>query len=238
MNANIGLTNQSATPDFNRLARMYLWMELLTFGPWLERCRFAFVSDFGACRNALILGDGDGRFTARLLKTNPFIHVDAVDASPAMLFELLRRAGTENARVDIHPADARNFNFPGSQYDLIATHFFLDCLTTDEIASLVRRLRSRIAPEALWVVSEFAVPPNSFGRLVARPLVGCLYRIFGVLTGLTIRGLPDYPAIFLQSGFVPILKRSMLAGLIVSEIWSVNTCLAKQTSNLDGNLLL
>jgi hypothetical protein len=56
----------SQPPDFNRLARFYRWMELVSFGPWLCWCRCAFVGEVSACRYALILGDGDGRFTARL----------------------------------------------------------------------------------------------------------------------------------------------------------------------------
>jgi ubiquinone/menaquinone biosynthesis C-methylase UbiE len=225
MKANLDSTQESAPspvtpPDFSHLAKIYRWMELFSFGPWLERCRTAFLLDISACRSALVLGDGDGRFTAQLLRKNPFIHVDAVDASPAMLSELLRRAGTDSTRVDVHPADARTLNFPGSQYDLIATHFFLDCLTDQEFVALAMRLRFCVAPGALWVVSEFAVPPNLFGKFVARPLIAALYRIFGAMTGLKIRSIPNYPAILLQNGFVLTLKRSLLAGLLVSELWS------------------
>ena len=79
-------------PDFNRLARCYRWLERLTFGDALWRCRCAFLDETRSSRVALALGDGDGRFTARLLEVNPTIHVDAVDSSDAMLRELLRNA--------------------------------------------------------------------------------------------------------------------------------------------------
>jgi SAM-dependent methyltransferase len=206
-------------PNFNRLASLYRWMEFATFGPWLSRTRCAFLSETATANNALILGDGDGRFTARLLQTNPNIQIDAVDASPAMLRALLRRAGSNSSRVRAHQADARTFLPPNPPYDLIVTHFFLDCLTTTEIQSLAATLRTAAFPQARWIVSEFAVPPTRFGRLVARPLISNLYRAFGLLTGLTHRHLPDHHAGLSQSGFTLQKRRAWLGGLLVSELW-------------------
>ncbi|MGH9599640.1 MAG: class I SAM-dependent methyltransferase, partial [Terracidiphilus sp.] len=70
-------------PDLDRLAGVYRWMELATFGPWLSWCRSAYLGELSGCRRALVLGDGDGRFTAQLLCANPQVEVDAVDASKA-----------------------------------------------------------------------------------------------------------------------------------------------------------
>ena len=83
----------NSPPNFNRLARIYLWMELACFGPWLWWCRCTFLRELADSRRALVIGDGDGRFTARLLRANPGIQIDAVDSSAAMLHSLLRRAG-------------------------------------------------------------------------------------------------------------------------------------------------
>jgi SAM-dependent methyltransferase len=213
----------SQPPDFNRLAGPYRWMERLTFGPWLARCRFAFLDRAALCQHALILGDGDGRFTAHLLRANPRIHIDAVDASSSMLQALKGRAGPNLARVRTHLADARHWHpEEGSLYDLIATHFFLDCLTTEEIRSLGTRLLPTLSPKAIWIVSEFAIPPNGYGRLVARPLIAALYRAFGLLTGLTVRTLPDYHAALQAAGFTLLERRPRLAGLLVCELWSAN----------------
>ena len=43
----------------------------------LERCRFRFLSQCSQARHVLVLGDGDGRFTAHLLAANPTLQVDA-----------------------------------------------------------------------------------------------------------------------------------------------------------------
>jgi SAM-dependent methyltransferase len=203
-------------------------MELAAFGPWLWWCRCHFLGKMGLCRRALILGDGDGRFTARLLQTNRTIRIDAVDASPAMLRSLVRRAGPHRDRVQTHLDDARRWQpagpaaDPGQNlpYDLVITHFFLDCLTEAEIRALAATLRAAISPTAKWVVSEFAVPEGWFGTLVARPVVWGLYCAFGWLTGLKVRQLPGYGMVLRQAGFSLEMRRSWLGGLLISEIWA------------------
>jgi SAM-dependent methyltransferase len=211
-------------PDFNGLARLYRWMEYFSFGPWLALTRRTFLPDLAHVRRALVLGDGDGRFTARLLEENQSVQIDAVDASSAMLHALRRRAGPHAARVRVHLADVRNWQLPAPitapPYDLIATHFFLDCLTTTEIRSLAARLHTATAPTAVWVVSEFAHPPGWPGRWIARPLVSALYFSFSLLTGLTVRTLPDHAGELHRAGFTLIERKSRLGGLLIAELWS------------------
>lgn len=213
----------ATAPNFDRLAGIYRWMEWLSFGPCLARCRGAFLDRMTARRCALVIGDGDGRFSSRLVRANPDIEVDVVDASAAMLRALVRRAGGAGARIRTQVADARRWK-PASnrRYDLVVTHFFLDCLTTDEVRGLAAAVRSGLRPGTLWVVSEFAVPDRGFGRLAAGPLVWALYRAFGVLTGLRVRRLPDYRAAFEEAGLRLIGRREFLCGLLVSELWGVN----------------
>lgn len=214
-------------PDFNRLARLYRWMEWLSFGPWLMQCRCAFLSEMLASRRSLVLGDGDGRFIARLLAANPAVRFDAIDASPAMLKALIGQAGRESPRVVTVLADARTWQPNGTcadcqgnqTYDLVVTHFFLDCLTSEEVRALAATVRAAISPSAKWVISEFAAPENRFGRWVAQPIVWALYCVFGWLTGLKIRRLPEYAAALGQAGFYLGRRRVWLGGLLVSDLW-------------------
>lgn len=217
------MKSKTDPPNFDRLAGVYRWMELFSFGPWLWGCRTAFLSELANCRRALILGDGDGRFTARLLESNPTILIDAVDASRAMLQALRRRAGINAARVQTHLADARRWQpeaNPSMPYDTAITHFFLDCLTTDEVHALAEKLAGSLSPGALWVVSEFAVPQGIFGRLIAAPVVAALYWAFGWLTGLQVQSLPDHRSALGDSGFALHRSRKFLGGLLVSELWA------------------
>ncbi len=205
--------------NFNKLAQVYRWLEWFTFGPILWRCRCAFLGEMKDRRSALVIGDGDGRFTARLLERNSHVVVEALDASEAMLHQLLLRAAGNIRRVHARLADARCPNLLSRRFDLIATHFFLDCLTTSEVEALALQIRAGLEPDAAWVISEFAVPDNLYGRLVARPLVSALYFAFGLLTGLTIRQLPEHHDALQIAGFVLTRQRKWLGGLLVSEMW-------------------
>ena len=206
-------------PNFDPLAGAYRWMEWASFGSALWRCRCHFLSDLRGCRRALVLGDGDGRFTARLLETNTEIQVDAVDTSAAMLRVLVKRAGGNRERVQTYCGDARLWEPEGEDYDLVVSHFFLDCLTTEEIGTLAHRLRPHLAPRALWLNSEFAIAENWFGRWVAQPVVSGLYLAFGELTGLGVRRLPEYAKAISEEGFTLGPKRTFLGGLLVTEVW-------------------
>lgn len=209
-----------AAPRFDRLAAIYRWMEWISFGPFLGICRSAFLDRLRDSRKVLVIGDGDGRFTARLLAENRHVSVDAVDASPAMLSTLQLRSGVNAGRVRVEAADARNWQ-PGSedQWDAVATHFFLDCLTTGEVLDLAQRIEPALKPGALWVISEFSIPANLYGRWFARALISFLYLAFRVLTGLRVGRLPDYDHAFRQAGFNLLSRRNYLGGLLVSELW-------------------
>jgi SAM-dependent methyltransferase len=198
-------------------------MEWFSFGPCLSRCRRAFLPQLRGARRALVLGDGDGRFTAALLRQNTKVRIDAVDASPAMLEGLRRRAGSDVSRLRTEVEDLRQWRAkPAPCYDAIVTHFFLDCLTTDEAFALAERVAMAATPDARWVVSEFAIPDGAFGRWVARPVVTMLYRAFRMLTGLQVRQLPDYSNALQNAGFSLEKERQWLRGLLVAQMWRRN----------------
>lgn len=191
--------------NFDPLARPYRWLEYLTFGPFLERCRFHFLHKLADRRRALILGDGDGRFTARFLADNPQATVLAIDSSLAMLDLLTRRVANAGpaarGRLQTRNEDLRAFCSPiGSTFDLVVSHFFLDCLTEAEIASLVGQIKPHLAPGALWLISEFAIPDRQPMKLVCQATIGSLYLAFRLFTGMKTRKLPRYGAQMREAG--------------------------------------
>jgi ubiquinone/menaquinone biosynthesis C-methylase UbiE len=213
--------------NFDPIARPYRWLEYLTFGPYLERCRFHFLNQLQTHHHALILGDGDGRFTTRLLAANPQITVDAVDSSTTMLHLLNQRVECLGQRVGqrlrtIH-SDALAFQPEGTAYDLVVTHFFLDCLTEDDLATLLTHLQPYLGPNATWLVSEFAVPPGQPAAAVSSLVIKALYQAFRILTGLKTQRLPDYASTLRQNGFSRAARKTFLSGLLVAEIWRLDT---------------
>jgi cyclopropane fatty-acyl-phospholipid synthase-like methyltransferase len=206
---------------FDRVARAYRWMEYLSFGPMLERCRFYRLPQVLDREHGLVIGDGDGRFLARLMRQNTQLRADAVDASAEMLRLLEERVSAEGARarLTLHCEDARGFS-PSGTYDLVATHFFLDCLSSEEVAELAGRIRPYLRPDAIWIVSDFAIPEGLFS-LPSRLMVSFLYAAFGILTGLKARSLPRHGEALRAAGLSLTDRKTWLGGLIFSEVWTL-----------------
>ncbi len=208
-----------APPDFDRIARAYRWMEYLSLGAMLERTRWHHLEQgrLAQSREALVLGDGDGRFTQRLLEGHREVRVTAVDLSGAMLGLLSLRCRQNTARLALHLADAREF-IPVSRPDLVVTHFFLDCLAQEEVAGLIQRLKPKLAPDCLWLVSEFRIP----GGVLRRPVqlwVMALYLAFRILTGLRVSHLPDHAGALRACGFTMVAEQRFMAGILTTQLW-------------------
>ncbi len=215
-------------PNFNHIARLYRWLEYLTLGPALERCRLHFLPRLLQARRALVLGDGDGRFLAHLLAHNPHIRADAVDLSPVML-HLLRQQSNAPARLQIHLANALNFQ-PSGPYDLVITHFFLDCLSTPELNLLASRLAPHLAPGALWLFSDFRIPSGPL-RLPAKLLIRLLYLAFRLLTGLRVTRLPDHEPALHRIGLTRIALQRFLGQILTTELWQAPPIATLPSSN-------
>jgi SAM-dependent methyltransferase len=216
---------KATQPNFDFIARPYRWLEYLTLGRALERCRLHYLPALLQQRRALILGDGDGRFLAQLIAQNPHLQADVVDTSATML-ELLRHrceAATRNiaSRLQVHHTSALSFTpAQGKKHDLVVTHFFLDCLPQPDLEALTARIIPALTPGALWLVSDFRIP---FGpmRLPAKIIVRALYLAFRILTGLRTTRLPDHATPFTHAGLTKISYHHQLAGLLTTELWQL-----------------
>ena len=148
-----GSARRFAVPAMNsdRIARIYRWVEYLSFGGALQACRVMYLKDVAGRRRALLCGDGDGRFLAELLRTNREVCVDFVDLSAGMVGVAQRRVGAmgpeAGGRTNFHVGDLRKLKAnAGADYDLIATHFFLDCFDERDTGYVARRLASVAGP--------------------------------------------------------------------------------------------
>jgi ubiquinone/menaquinone biosynthesis C-methylase UbiE len=199
------------------IARVYRWFEYAAFGRELERRRFRFLAETRDARRALVLGDGDGRFLARLLGNAPDVRVELVDSSKVMLDLARYRAGSP--RVTYHHSDARTLALPRSQFDLIVTHFFLDCFDEDDLRRLVHGVSGAAQPGAMWVISEFRQPASGWRAAWAWLWLRVLYFFFGVATGLKVRRLTDHRPLLDACGFQLEQVEEVWFGLLASEVW-------------------
>ena len=199
------------------IARWYRWLEYAGFGGELERRRCAFLPDVTGARRALVLGEGDGRFLEKFVDRSRATRIDCVDASARMLDLARRRAGVE--RVAYHHAYARSIPLPRAGYDLVVTHFFLDCFDETAAARLVERVADAAEPHARWLISEFRQPVAGWRAAWARAWLGVLYLFFRLSTGLRTRRLVDHRPLLASCGFRLAREESARFGLLASELW-------------------
>ena len=151
--------------SFDRLAGVYQALEWIAFGRGLERARFCHIESLRACRRVLILGEGDGRYLARLLRRFPELRIECLDGSRAMLARA--EAGlteVERRQVVFRHVDARTAEFGAGEFDAVVTLFFLDCFSEAEVAKLVERVGRALRPAACWVWADFAIPERGWRR--------------------------------------------------------------------------
>ena len=211
----------SAEPNFDRVARVYRWAEYLSLGPILQQTRTHFIPYLRDRRHVLLLGDGDGRFLARLLQQNQHLTALAVDTSAAMLQLLCHRCHFAANRLTTRKGSALNTFIP-PETDLVVTHFLLDCLTQPDVDRLTSAIVAAVQPGALWLVSDFQLPRSRLLRPFAFLYIRALYLAFRILTGLRVHSLPNPQRSLTAAGFTRIARHQRLFGLLYTELWRLD----------------
>lgn len=142
--------------SFDTLAPWYRTLEWIAFGDDLQRCRVACLGEIAAPRHALIVGEGDGRFLCELLRLHPGVEVDCIDASRHMLQLARKRIERElpdrAEYVRFLHQDITSWASPEHLYDLLVTHFILDCFSEVALTGIIKKLEWRdSAPAAGWL---------------------------------------------------------------------------------------
>lgn len=209
--------------SFDAIAPWYRTLEWIAFGDDLQRCRTAFLGEIAAPRRALIVGEGNGRFLCELLRAHPSVEVDCVDASQGML--QLARKRLERAwpgrvqRVRFLHHDLTSWSPPEQHYDLLVTHFFLDCFAEAQLAAIVRKLAQTATGNACWLLADFSVPSEGAARLRAGAWLAIMYRFFRLTARIDARQLID-PTPFLRGeGFALARQHVFRRGMLKSELW-------------------
>jgi ubiquinone/menaquinone biosynthesis C-methylase UbiE len=208
--------------SFDRLAIHYSWMETVFAGDLMQRCRTRFLSQTKRCRNALLVGEGTGKFLTTLLRSNPEIRVTCVEQSAGMIRQMrqrLRSAGLADSRIEFKEMNALDWTPPYNQYDLVATHFFLDCFRGEQLERLVASLAGSTRPRALWLVTDFREPERGWRRWRAKLLLAMLYAFFKLTTRIPASCLTPPDSYLTGAGFKLRKRRLDNFGFAHSDIW-------------------
>jgi len=207
--------------NFDPVAPFYRFLEHMVFGSKLQRARVAhleFIEQSLVVEGrVLLLGDGDGRFLVELLKCRKDLQVDYLEKSAVMLEKAKKNveATCPESTVKWHCMDVREWNEGG--YNLIVSHFFLDCFNAEELEKLIPSLRSKLKPDGRWLVSDFNDSVSWWAKLWVR----VMYFFFRLSASLRIKNLVS-PQQFLQaSGLKKEREFKPMGGFIYSELWGM-----------------
>lgn len=212
--------------NFDRLAAWYPWLETVCDGGVMQRCRTAFLPRTRQCQRALILGEGPGKFLNALLRQQPELQVTCVELSAAMIAQTrqrLRHAGLAASRVTFQQMNALDWTPPAEKFDLVVTHFFLDCFRPDQLQLLVPRLAASTTADALWLLADFRVPERGWTRWRARVLLALLYAFFKMTTALSASRLTPPEPLLDRAGFRLVDRRLASFGFAHSDLWQRTT---------------
>lgn len=208
--------------SFDRLAPHYRWLEFLLAGEKLQRCRIWGLGQVRGSRRALVVGEGHGRFIEVFARVMPEARLTCVDASGAMLRQARGRwlrAGGDPARAEFIRAALPEWRPPLRSFDLIATHFFLDCFPPEQLELVALALSDAARPGARWLLSDFQIPAHGMGRVRARIILAAAYLFFRLVTRLPARQLTP-PDLFLErGGFRLVCRRRCEWGLLHTDVW-------------------
>ena len=212
--------------SFDAVAPWYRALETIAFGDALQCCRMACLGEIPSARRALIVGEGNGRFLCELLRAHPDVQVDCVDASERMLQLACKRIENEFPgrayQVRFLHRDITSWAPPENQYDLVVTHFLLDCFPKAELAGVIRTLATAAKPDVAWLLADFRVPARRFDRLRARVWLAGMYQFFRFTARIPATELID-PTTFLQAeGLVLARQHLFQNGMLKSELWRRN----------------
>jgi SAM-dependent methyltransferase len=215
--------------SFDFLAPHYRWLETLAFGNALQRARTCWLNKIARPNRALIVGEGNGRFLCELLRVHPGIDVDCIDASREMLrlarARLLRTSPESIPHVRFLCEDILNWS-PQKSYDLLVTHFVLDCFPRPELQMIVNTFAAAAEPGAPWLIADFILPRKRFARVHARLWLGLMYTFFGITAGVKAKNIIDLHPILTENGFVRESSSFSRAGMLRSDLYcaSISPC--------------
>jgi ubiquinone/menaquinone biosynthesis C-methylase UbiE len=205
--------------SFDAVAPWYRTLETVAFGDALQRARLACLAEIQPPTRVLIVGEGNGRFLLELLRMHPSTEIDCVDASGRMLELARQRIGDECNRVRFLHRDITAWAPPEGNYDLIVTHFVLDCFPSDQLAEMVETLSRAATADANWLLADFSLPARGFARIRARAWLAVMYRFFRLAARIEAKELVDPSSFLRANGFVLFNEHRFRGDILRSQRW-------------------
>lgn len=189
----------------------------------MQRCRMEHLAEIPLPGRILLAGEGHGRFLPACMRRFPDAQITVVDYSAGMLAKAranLSKAGLPLEAVRFVHTDMLVWKAPEAEFDLIVTHFFLDCFTAEQVGAVVEKLAAAARPQATWLLADFRTDETGLRGLRARWIVGLLYSFFRFFTRIPARTLVSPDLALRKSGFILHHEKIREWGLLKSQWWA------------------
>ncbi len=188
----------------------------------MQRARLAFLSKISTPKKILIVGEGPGSFLVACRKKFPEAAITCLDASSIMLGKTKQTLQLHN--ISLHDItflhrDALLWQPQAATYDLIVTHFFLDCFTRDELELLIPILSKAAAKKADWLIADFQIPCARVMKKISQFLVKILYLFFREVADISATELVSSDHLLKKNGFQLLQRKESSKGLLKSDWW-------------------
>lgn len=208
----------SSRRGYDQLAGWYRTIEQLRFGKTLQHSRTLLLDHLQHPRQALFLGDGDGRLLAEFVVRFPGCEVTSVDFSRKMIDLQKRRLGNHE-KICWLQEDASQVAFDADSFDLIVTPYFFDCFRWDELRPVVQNLNKWLRDGGILYVVDFRIPQAGFPRYWAKFWIGVMHLFFRWQTGLENRKLIDPRPLLIENGFKHVHEKRLHFEMIYAAFY-------------------
>ena len=106
------------------------------------------------------------------------------------------------------------------EFDLIVTHFFLDCFRADQLETLVPAIASFATKDAHWLLADFQEASRGWKRWRSRCILAIMYTFFRAVTRLPASSLTP-PDTYLQRAGFSLHKRQEYDWELLKSDWWV-----------------
>jgi ubiquinone/menaquinone biosynthesis C-methylase UbiE len=137
----------------------------------------------------------------------------------ALARERLQSAGLDLGQIEYVHANALAWVPPSDAYDLIVTHFVLDCFPPDQLRRVVTQLAQAARADASWLLADFQVPPMGLRRYRAVIIHKLMYLFFRLTTHLPARKLTPPDDLLQGCNFVLRERQETEWGLLHTDRW-------------------
>lgn len=198
---------------FDRLAPFYDSLARLFIGEGIKQSQRQFLPNLHNKKKLLILGGGTGWILPHLFEINSSLEVHYIDVSENMIARAKREISSANSiQFIVGTIDScKEYGF-----DCVITNFFLDLFKDAELDPVIFRIKQRLLPEALWLVTDFVNQTRWHAWMLK-----VMYIFFRISTGLKTTCLPAWNSALIRAGAIKEDEKYFNRGFIQAVIFKV-----------------